>query len=60
MYAFFIREMNKNGYENVPKFLQTETVEAWKALLVEKFRDLNLDMKRYESGELDTKALAFN
>ncbi len=60
MYAFIIREMNKNGYENGPNFLQTETVEAWKGLMVEKYGDLNLDMKKHESGELNTEALAPN
>ena len=58
MYAFFIREMNKNGYENVLRFLQTETVEAWRALTTEKFSDLKLDMRKYETGELDVEALA--
>ena len=57
MYAEFIREMNTAGYNKVPRFLQTETVEAWKALMTDKCKDLGLDLTRYESGELDLVAL---
>ena len=57
MYASFIREMNKNGYDEVPRFLQTETVEAWKALMTDKYEDLGLDLEKYLSGKLDLEAL---
>ncbi len=57
MYVSFIREMNANGYDKVPRFLQTETVEAWKVLMKDKYKNLGLHLERYQSGELDLEAL---
>ena len=57
MYAFFIQTMNGFGYANIPRFLQTETIEAWKALTTEKYSDLRLDLEKYLSGEMDIEAL---
>ncbi len=57
MYASFIREMNANGYDKVARYVQTETVEGWKALTTDKYKDLGLDIDKCRSGELDLEAL---
>jgi len=57
MYSLFIREMNKHGYDKVPKFLQTETKEIWDSLMRKEYKDLNLDLKAYMSGQMDLEAL---
>ncbi len=57
MYASFIREIDAAGYDKVPRFLQTETVEAWEALTTDKYKDLGLDFEKYQSGKLDDEAL---
>ena len=57
MYAFLIREMDKAGYDKVPRYLQTETIELWQSLMTDQYKDLNLDMDAYRSGEMELKAL---
>lgn len=57
MYAFFIREMNKNGYDKVPHILQTELIEIWRSLMTEQCRDLDLRLEDYVDGRLDIEAL---
>ena len=57
MYAFLIREMNKAGYDKVPRYLQTETIELWQSLMTDQYKDLNLDLDAYRSGRMELRAL---
>jgi len=52
--------MNKDGYDKVPRFLQTETKEPWNSLMVSDYKDMKLDLEAYTSGRLDIDALTRN
>lgn len=47
----FIQRVNNHGFEDVPRFLENETVETWKALRFNKYSDVRVELESFMNGD---------
>ncbi len=47
----FIRLVNSYDFEDVPRFLENETIETWKALRFKKYSDVRVELESFMNGD---------